>query len=77
MRPPAMAVAEPGDLALVKEANSTIHLGTNNDKLEHEGWTGPWKVGVVLQRSLGMNVEIEGRKTRTCRVFTITLTPFM
>ena len=55
-KPLAEVTARPGDLVLVKEAESTRRCSGRGGKLEHERWTGPWAVKRVLQE--GLSVEV-------------------
>jgi len=55
----------PGDMVLVRESDSTIHRNGLGGKLQHDRWTGLWKVTKVLQKSLIFDVEMDGRNLRT------------
>ncbi|CAN0462378.1 unnamed protein product, partial [Ascophyllum nodosum] len=66
-----------GDLVLVKESSSNIERNGSGGKLEHERWTGPWKLTKVLKRAgLIIEVVMEGRSTRTRHVSPGGIKPF-
>jgi len=69
-------LAQPGNLVLVREAESTLSRRGRGDKLEHERWTGPWEVKRVLQEGLSVEVEMQGRQLRRRRVPTSLIKPF-
>ena len=60
--------AQVGDLVLVKESSSNIERNGTGGKLEHERWTGPWKITKVLNAGLIIEVVMEGRSTQTRHV---------
>ena len=64
---PGLSV-EPGSLVLVRESESSRHRDKRGMKLQHELYTGPWKVGEVLQQGLSVQVTMQGRKQRDRRV---------
>ena len=70
------STAAPGDLVLVRESDSSIQRNGLGGKLEHERWTGPWKVTNILQKGLVVEVEMEGRKLRSRRVSPSGIKPF-
>ena len=70
------STAAPGDLVLVRESVSNIQRNGLGGKLEHERWTGPWKVTNILQKGLVVEVEMEGRKLRSRRVSPSGIKPF-
>ena len=65
-----------GDLVLVKESSSNIERNGSGGKLEHERWTGPWKLTKVLNAALMIEVVMEGRSTRTRHVSPGGIKPF-
>ena len=68
--------AQVGDLVLVKESSSNIERNGSGGKLEHERWTGPWKLTKVLNAGLIIEVVMEGRSTRTRHVSPGGIKPF-
>ena len=75
-KPSAGVTARPGDLVLVQEAEITLHRSGRGGKLEHERWTGPWRVSRILQEGLTAEVEMKGRQLRTRKVHTGLIKPF-
>ena len=69
-------LAQVGDLVLVRESDSTLYRRGRGDKLEHEKWTGPWKVKKVLQEGLMLEVEMQGRQLRHRTVSAASVKPF-
>ena len=59
----AGAVAQTGDLVLVKESSSYVERNRSGGKFEHERWTGLWKITKVLNAGLIIEVVLEGRST--------------
>ena len=68
--------AQAGDLVLVKVSSSNIERNGSGGKLEHERWTGPWKIIKVLNAGLIIKVVMEGRSTRTRHVSPGGIKPF-
>ena len=68
--------AQAGDLVLVKESSSNIERNGSEGKLEHERWTGPWKIIKVLNVGLIIEVVMKGRSTRTRHVSPGGIKPF-
>ena len=64
----AGTVAQARDLVLVKELSSNMERNGSGGKLEHERWTGPWKITKVLNVGLIIEVVMEGRSTRSRHV---------
>ena len=64
------------DLVLVKESGSNIERNGSVGKLEHERWTGPWKIIKVLNAGVIIEVVMEGRSTRTRHVSPGGIKPF-
>lgn len=67
-RPSPGVSVEPGSLVLVRESESSRHRDRRGMKLQHERYTGPWKVSEVLQKGLSVHVSMQGRKQRDRRV---------
>ena len=55
-------VAQSGDIILVKEPRSNVERNGSGGKLEHERWTGPWKLIKVLKRGLDNRSSHGGKK---------------
>ena len=68
--------AQARNLVLVKESSSNIERNGSGGKLEHERWTGPWKIIKVLNAGLIIEVVMEGRSTRTRHVSPGGIKPF-
>ena len=68
--------AQTGNLVLVRESDSALYRRGRGDKLEHEKWTGPWRVKEVLQEGLMLEVEMQGRQLRRRKVSTAAVKPF-
>ena len=64
------------DLVLVKESSSNVERNGSGGKLEHERWTGPWKIIRVLNAGLIIEVVMESRSTRTRHVSPGGIKPF-
>ena len=72
----AWAVAHTDDLVLVKESSSNTYRNGRGDKLEHERWTGPWKVNNFLNAGLIIKVAMKGRSTQTRHISSEGIKPF-
>ena len=75
-RESAGTVSQTGDLVLVKESSSNVERNGSGGKLEHERWTGPWKITNVLNAGLIIEEVMEGRSTRTRHVSPGGIKPF-
>ena len=75
-RPSAGAALEKGSLVLVRESDSSRHRDNRGWKLQHDHYTGPWKVTEVLQTSLSMQVTMRGGKQRNRSVSTADAKPY-
>lgn len=64
------ALVQPEVLLLVRESNGIFHRYNDKCKLDHDEWTGSWKVSKVLRRCLSLEVAMEGRQRRRRRVAT-------
>ena len=76
IRESAGTVAQTRDLILVKESSSNIERNGSGGKLEHERWTGPWKITKVLNSGFIIEVVMEGKSTRTRHVSPGGIKPF-
>ena len=65
-----------GSLVLVRESESSRHRDRRGMKLQHELYTGPWKVSAVLQQGLSVQVSMRGRRQRDRRVSLADVKPF-
>ena len=63
-------------LVLVRESESSRHRDYRGRKLQHDLYTGPWKVTGVIQPGLSVEVMMHGRKKRSRRVSTADVKPF-
>ena len=63
-------------LVLVRETESRRHRDRRGRKLQHDLYTGPWKVTDVIQPGLSVEVSLHGRKKRCRRVSTADVKPF-
>ena len=75
-RPSAGVALEKGSLALVRESESSRHHDSKGRRLQHNHYTGPWRVTGVLQTGLSMQVTMRGRKQRTRKVSTADVKPY-
>lgn len=75
-RPSAGVIAEKGSLVLVRESDSSKHRDSRGKKLQHDHYTGPWRVTEVLQTGLSVQVTMRGRKQRTRNVSTADVKPY-
>ena len=68
-RESAGTVAQTSDLiVLVRKSGSNVERNGYGGKLEHERWTGPWKINKILNAGLIIEVVMEGKSTRTRHV---------
>ena len=67
---------KPGDLVLVKEADSALHNDYVHTKLTHDRWTGPWTVTAVITPGLCYRVTLQGRRERVRRAAASHLKPY-
>ncbi|CAB1118123.1 unnamed protein product [Ectocarpus sp. CCAP 1310/34] len=63
-------------LVLVGESESSRHRDHRGRELQHDLYTGPWKVTGVVQPGLSVEVMMHGRKKRSRRVSTADVNPF-
>ena len=75
-RPSAGALVEKGSLVLVCESESSRHRDNRGRKLQHDHYTGPWKVTEVVQAGISIQVTMRGRKQRTRTVSVADVKPF-
>ena len=75
-RPSAGVALKKGSLVLVRESESSRHPDNRGRKLQHDHYTGPWRVTEVLQTGLSMQVTMRGRKQRTRNVSTADVKPY-
>ena len=67
---------QPGDLVLVKEADSALHNDCVHTKLTHDRWTGPWTVTAVITPGLCYRVTLQGRRERVRRTAASHIKPY-
>ena len=67
---------KPGDLVLVKEADSALYNDCVHTKLTHDRWTGPWTVTVVITPGLCYRVTPQGRRERVRRAAASHIKPY-
>ncbi|CAB1096027.1 unnamed protein product [Ectocarpus sp. CCAP 1310/34] len=63
-------------LVLIRETESRRHRDRRERKLQHDLYTGPWKVTDVIQPGLSVEVSLHGRRKRSRRVSTADVKPF-
>lgn len=56
------------DQVIVKESDSSLAKEGTNVKLAHDHWTGPWQVTWVVQPGLRIDISLNGRRSRGCRI---------
>ena len=67
---------KPGDLVLVKEADSALYNDCVHMKLTHDRWTGPWTVIAVITPGLCYRVTLQGRRKRVRRAEASHIKPY-
>ena len=75
-RPSPGITARKGDLVLVREAAASRHRDGRGRRLQHENYSGPWRVTRVLVTGLSVEVEMNARKHRTRTVAVADVKPF-
>ena len=65
---------KPGDLVLVKEADSALH--NDHTKLTHARWTGSWIVTAVITPGLCYRITLQGRRERVRRAAASHIKPY-
>ena len=75
-RPSAGAALEKGSLVLVRESESSRYRDNRWWKLQHEHYTGAWRVTDVLQTGLSMQVTMRGKKQCSRNVSTADVKPY-
>ena len=67
---------KPGDLVLVKKADSALHNDNVYVKLTHGRWTGPWTVSAMMTSGLCYLVTLQGRRERVRRAAASHIKPY-
>ena len=67
---------KPGDLILVKEADSALYNDCVHTRLTHDRWTGPWTVTAVITPGLCYRVTLQGRRERVRRAAASHIKPY-
>ena len=67
---------KPGDMVLVKEADSALHNDCVHTKLTRYRWTGPWTVIAVIKPGLCYRVTLQGRRERARRAAASHIKPY-
>ena len=67
---------KPGDLVLVKEADSALHNDCVHTKLTHARWTGSWIVTAVITPGLCYRITLQGRRERVRRAAASHIKPY-
>jgi len=75
-RPSAGVLVEKGSLVLVRESESSRHRDNRGRKLQHDHYTGPWRVTEVVRAGISVQVTMRGRKQRTRTVSVADVKPF-
>ena len=67
---------KPGDLVLVKEADSALYDDCVHTKLTHDRWIGPWTVTAVITPERCYRVTLQARRERVRRAAASHIKPY-